>query len=79
MNMNRAATTTLVCCVLHKFCKIYVEHVPLLEDLVQRADLFVKVRRGAMRLPGDSRPGKVAGEQMRAPIFESWVVRNPNV
>ena len=79
MNMDRAATVTLACCVLHNFCEIYAERVPLPEDVAQRPDPFVGVRRGAMRLLGDGRAGKVAREQMRASIFESWVARNPNL
>ena len=79
MNMDKAATVTLACCVLHNFCEIHAERVPLPEDEAQRRDPFVGVRRGVMRLPGDGRAGKLAGEQMRAAIFESWVARNPNV
>ena len=30
-----------------------------------------------MRLSDDGRVGKVAGEQMTAAIFQSWVARNP--
>ena len=78
MNMDKVATVTLTCCVLHNFCKIYAKRVPLLEDVAQRPDLFVGVRRGAMRLHGDGRAGNLAGEQMRTTIFESWVARNPN-
>lgn len=79
MNMDRAATVTLACCVLHNFCEIYGERVPLPEDVAQRPDPFVGVRRDVMRLLGNSRAGKVAREQTRATIFESWVVKNPNV
>ena len=79
INMNRAATVTLACCVLHNFCEIYGERVPLLEDMAQCPDPFVGVRRGVMRLPGHGRAGKVAREQMRATIFESWVAKNHNV
>ena len=62
MEVNKAATVTLACCVLHNFCEIYSEQVPLPEDVDQRRDQFVGVRRGAMRLPADSRAGKIAGE-----------------
>ena len=79
MNMDRVATVTLACCVLHNFCEIYAERVPLLEDVTQRPDLFVGIRRGDMRLSGDGRAGKVVGKQMRATIFELWVAKNPNV
>jgi hypothetical protein len=78
MSMDRAATVTFACCVLHNFCEIYGERVPLPENVAQRADPFVGVHRGGMRLSGDGRAWKVAGEQMKASIFE-WVARNPNV
>ena len=79
MNMERAAIVTLACCVLYNFCEIYSKRVPLPEDVAHRLDPFVRVCRGAMRLAGDVRAGKVAGKQMRVAIFESWVARNPNV
>jgi hypothetical protein len=79
MSMDKAATVILACCVLHNFCEIYGGRVPLPEDVAQRPDPFVGVRRGAMRLSGDGRTWKIAGEQMRATIFESWVARNPAV
>ena len=77
MEINKAATVTLAYCVLHNFCEIYSKRVPLLEDMDQRRDQFVRVRRGAMRLPGDGRAGKIVGEQMRAAIFQLWVAKNP--
>ena len=60
MEVNKAAT--LACCVLHNFCEIYFERVPLPKDLDQRRDQFLGVRRGAMRLPTDGRAGNIAGE-----------------
>ena len=60
MNMNRVVTVTLACYILHIFCEIYSERVPLLEDVAQRSNPFVRVLRGVMRLSGDSRVGKVA-------------------
>ena len=79
INMDRAIIVALACCVLHNFCEIYGECVPLPEDAAQRPDPFVGIRRGAMRLSGDGRAEKVAGKQMRATIFGSWVARNPDV
>jgi hypothetical protein len=69
MNMDRAVTVTFACCVLHNFCEIYNERVPLPKDVVQRADFFVGVRRDAMRLNDDGQTEKLAGEQMRATNF----------
>ena len=79
MNMDRAATMNLACCVLHNFCEIYVEQVPLRKDVDQHPNPCVGVRRGAMRLFGDGRTWKIVGEQMRATNFVLWVGKNPNV
>ena len=58
IEVNKATTVTLACCVLHNFSKIYSKQVPLLEDVDQCSDQFFGVRRGAMRLPDDGRAGK---------------------
>ena len=79
MEIDRTATITLACCVLHNYCKIFSERVPMPNNFDQRADHFVGVRRGPLRVPGDGRAGKVAGEQMRATLFEAWVARNPSL
>ena len=79
MEVNKATTVTLACCVLHNFCEIYSERVPLPEDVDQHPDQFVGVCRGAMRLPADGRASKIAREQMRAAIFDSWIARNPTL
>ena len=71
MNMDMATTVTFACCILHNFCEIYSKRVPLPEDIAERPNLFVGVRRSVMRLPDDSWIGKVAVEQMKAAIFES--------
>ena len=77
--MEKAATVTLAYCILHNFCEIYGERIPLPKNVAQCHDPFVGVRRGAMRLSGDGRTGNVAGEQMRAAVFENWVAKNPAV
>ena len=69
--MDMAAILILACCVLHNFCGIYGKRASLLKDVAQRADPFVGVHKGAMRLSGVGRAGKVVGERMRAKIFES--------
>ena len=71
MNMDKAITVNIAYCVLHNFCEIYAKRVPLPDDVAQLLDPFVGVRRGAMRLSGDGRVGKLAGEYMRATIFET--------
>jgi hypothetical protein len=52
-NMDRVATVTIAYCVLHNFCESYGERVPLPDDVAQRADSFVRVRRGVIRLYDD--------------------------
>jgi hypothetical protein len=72
-------TITLAYCVLHNYCEIFRERVSLPDNIDQRADQFVGVRKGPLRVPGDGRAGKVAGEQMRAALFKAWVARNPSL
>ena len=62
MEVNKATTVTLVCRILHNFCEIYFKRIPLPEDVDQHLDHFVGVRRGTLRLLGDGRVSKVAGE-----------------
>ena len=71
MGLDRATTITLACCILHNYCEIFLEQVPLPDNFYQRAVHFVGVRRGPLRVPGDGRVGKVAEEQMRAALFEA--------
>ena len=42
MNMDKAATVTLTCCVLYNFCEIYAERVLLPEDVAQCPDLYLE-------------------------------------
>jgi hypothetical protein len=63
MGVDRAATITLACCILHNYCEIFRERVPLPDNIDQRADQFVGVRRGPLRVPADGRAGKVAGNK----------------
>ena len=76
MGFDRVAIVTLACCVLHNFCKIHSEDVPLPMDVEHCRDPYVGLHRGAMRLAGDGQADKVAGEMMRAMLFQSWVERN---
>jgi hypothetical protein len=79
IGVDRVATITLVCCVLHNYCEIFRERVPLPDNIDQRADQFVGVRRGSLRVPANGQAGKVAGEHMRAAMFEAWVAKNPSL
>ena len=76
MGVDRAATTTLACCVLHNYCDIFSERIPMADNFDQHANHFVGVRRGPLRVPGDGQAGKVTGKHMRAALFEAWVARN---
>lgn len=77
--MDMVATKTLACCVLHNFCEIYAECVPLPEAIAQRLDPFVGIHRGVVKLSSDGWAKKIVGEHMRATISELWVARNPNI
>jgi len=75
MRVEMAATITLACCFLHNYCEIFSERVLLSENLDQRADHFVRIRKGPLRMSSNGRAGKVVVEQMRVAMFEVWVAR----
>ena len=77
MELDGGATIALACCVLHNYCEIFSERVLLPNNFDQRANHFIGVRRGPLRVPGDGRAGKVAGKQMSAALFEARVAKNP--
>ena len=52
MGVDKVATITLACCVMHNYCEIFLERVPLPNNFDQRADHFVEVRREPLRVPG---------------------------
>jgi hypothetical protein len=43
MGVDRVATITLACCVLHNYYEIFSERIPLPDNVDQRADQFVGV------------------------------------
>jgi hypothetical protein len=73
MGVDRAAKMTLVFCILHNFCEIRSENVPLCADVEHCRDSYVDLRRGAVRLTSDGQAEKVAGEMMRATFFQACV------
>jgi hypothetical protein len=79
MAVDMAATITLACCVLHNYCEIFSKRVPLPEDLDQRADHCIGIRKGPLRVSGNGMASIVAGKHMRAALFEAWVARNPSL
>lgn len=77
MSVEKAAVVTLACCVLHNYCEIQHERVPVPADFRIQNDPYVGFHAGRMRLPREGEAAKLAGEEMRDVLFASWLERNP--
>ena len=60
---------TIACCVLHNYCELHGERLPLPEILRQAADPFAGRHRGAQHLPNDGDGAKLAGECMMRALY----------
>ena len=68
----------IACCVLHNYCELHGERLPVPEILRQAANPFAGRHRGAQRLPNDGDGGKLAGESMRRALYGAWLASNPS-
>ena len=67
----------LACYVLHNYCEVYRQHVPILADERLQRDPHVDFHVGRMQLSCEGLPTKLAGEAMREVLFSSWLEYNP--
>ena len=77
MSVDKAALVTLTCCVLHNYCEIHRQRVPLPAHVRLQRDPYVGFHVGRMQLPCEGLAAKLAGEAMRDILFASWLERNP--
>ena len=77
MSVDKAALLTLPCCVLHNYCEINRQHVPIPTYVRVQRDPYVGFQVGRMQLPREGLATKLAGEAMRDILFASWVECNP--
>ena len=77
MSVDKAALVTLACCVLHNYCEIHRQCVPIPADEKLQLDPHVGFYVGRMQLPREGLLAKVAGEAMREVLFSLWLERNP--
>ena len=77
MFVDKAALVTLACCVLHNYCEIHRQRVPVPADERLQRDPHVGFHVGRMQLPREGLPAKLVGEAMREVLFSSWFERNP--
>ena len=76
MSVEKAALVTLACCVLHYYCEVQRQRVPVPADIRLQHDPFVGFHVGRMQLPREGVAAKLAGEAMRDVLFASWLERN---
>ena len=77
ISVEKAATITLNCCVLHNYCELKRQCVPVLADVRFQHDLHVDFHVGRIQLPRQGLATKVAGEAMQDILFASWLECNP--
>jgi len=77
MPVEKASLVTLACCVLHNYCELNKQRVPVPANVRLQNDPYVGFHVGRMALPREGLAAKEAGERMRDILFASWVERNP--
>ena len=77
MSVDKAVLVILACCVLHNYCEVHRQRVPVPADERLQRDPHVGFHVGWMQLPCEDLPAKVAGEAMREVLFSLWLERNP--
>ena len=77
MSVDKVALITLACCVLHNYCEINRQCVPIPTHVRLQRDPYVGFHVGRMQLPREGLATEMAGEAMRDILFASWVEHNP--
>ena len=65
MSVDKAALVTLACCVLHNYCEIHRQRVPIPAYVILQRDPYVGFHVGRMQLPREGLAAKLAREAMR--------------
>ena len=71
MSVGKTTLVTLACCVLHNYCEIHNQRVPIPTDVRLRRDLHVGFYVGRMQFPHERVATKIAWERMRNVLFSS--------
>ena len=58
MSVEKAAFVTLACCVLHNYCEVQRQRVPVPADIRLQHDPFVGFHVGQMQLPHEGVAGR---------------------
>ena len=77
MSVDKAAFLTLACCVLHNYCEINRQRMPIPTDVKLQRDPYVGFHVERMQLLHKGLGAKLAREAMRDILFASWLERNP--
>ena len=70
---------TIVCCVLHNYCKLHGERLLIPEILGHATDPFAGRHQRAELLPNDGNGAKLARERMRRALSGAWLASNPSI
>ena len=71
MSVDKAATLTLACCVLHNYYELHRQRVPVLADIHLQHDPYVGFHVERMQLPREGLAAKLHEEAMREILFKS--------
>ena len=76
MSVDKATVVTLACCILHNYCEITKQRIPVPANVRLQRDPYVGFHVGRMQLPCEGVAAKLEGEAMRQILFTSWLERN---
>ena len=78
MSVDKAATITLACCILHNYYELHRQRVSIPTDIHLQHDPYVGFHVGRMQLPREGLATKLQGEATRKILFRSWLEQNPD-
>ena len=78
MSVDKASTIILACWVLHNYCELHRQLVPIPANIHLQHGPYVGFHVGRMQLPREGLVAKLQGEAMREILFRSWLERNPD-
>jgi len=76
MLVEKVATVILACCILHNYCELKRQHVPVPTNVRLQNDPHIGFHIGRMQLPCEGLPTKLEGEALRDILFALWIECN---
>ena len=78
MSIDKAATVTLACCILHNYYELHRQRVPVPTNICLQHDLYVGFHVGRMQLPCEGLAAKLQREAMKKILLRLWLEQNPD-